>query len=326
MIRGWARRAVGVVAGALAAVALSGCMGSGPATITTSAVFADVGTLAQGAQVKLADIPVGSVAAIELDGDRAKVTMTIDVSARVPANVTAKIDRTTILGERYVALAVPKRPAGVLRNGEAIRHTAVVPTVEQVLGAGSQVFGAVSSSDLAKIVNAGGQGFGGEAAALRQLLNNLSAVAAGYASRTSQIATVVQSLDRLGSTMAPTAGPDAQAITNLSRTVHVLSANSARFERLLQSLDAVSQQGATILSSDYPQIVDQLDALAAVGRQLAQHQQDLAQLLEWLPQHDAAMTASVRNNFLQILNNLIVCGVPDGGAGSTAATTCGTGG
>lgn len=326
MIRGWARRAVGVVAGALAAVALSGCMGSGPATITTSAVFADVGTLAQGAQVKLADIPVGSVAAIELDGDRAKVTMTIDVSARVPANVTAKIDRTTILGERYVALAVPKRPAGVLRNGEAIRHTAVVPTVEQVLGAGSQVFGAVSSSDLAKIVNAGGQGFGGEAAALRQLLNNLSAVAAGYASRTSQIATVVQSLDRLGSTMAPTAGPDAQAITNLSRTVHVLSANSARFERLLQSLDAVSQQGATILSSDYPQIVDQLDALAAVGRQLAQHQQDLAQLLEWLPQHDAAMTASVRNNFLQILNNLIVCGVPDGGAGSTAATTCGSGG
>lgn len=322
MTRRWATRGGCLLAVCVLAVALSGCGGGDPGTITTSALFSDVGTLAQGAQVKVSDVPVGSVSAISLDGDRAKVTMTIERSARVPANVTAKIDRTTILGERYVELAVPRRPAGVLGNGEPIRHTAVVPTVEQVLGAGSEVFGAVSSSDLAEIVNAGGQGFSGEAASLHQLLNSLSTVATGYASRTAQIATVVKSLDRLGSTMAPTAGPDAQAITNLSQTVKVLSANSALFEKLLQSLDDVSQQGATILSSEYPQIVDQLQALAAVGRQLAQHQQDLAQLLEWLPQHDATMTESVRNDFLQILNNLIVCGVPGGGAGSTPANSC----
>lgn len=321
-LRRWAARGACVLAVGATAAGLSGCTTGGPGTITTSAVFSDVGTLALGAQVKVADVPIGTVSRIALDGDRAKVTMTLDASARVPSNVTAKIDRTTILGERYVALAVPKHPVGVLANGEAIRRTAVVPTVEQVLGAGSEVFGAVSSSDLAEIVNAGGQGFSGEEASLRQLLNNLSTVAAGYATRTAQITTVVNSLDRLGSTMAPTSGPDAQAITNLSQTVKVLAANSAQFEKLLQSLDDVSQQGATILSSEYPQIVDQLQALEAVASQLAQHQQDLAQLLQWLPQHDEAMTAVVRNNFLQILNNLIVCGIPNGGSGSTAANTC----
>lgn len=301
---------------------LSGCTGGSAGTITTTALFSDAGTLALGAPVKLADVPVGNVTGISLDGSRAKVTMAIEQHADVPADVVAKIDRTTILGERYVELSVPGTPSGRLANGGAIRHTAVVPTAEQVIGAGSEVFGAISASDLAEIVNAGGQGFSGEAAALRQFLDDTSAVAAGYASRTARIRTVVQSLDRLGSSLAPTSGPDAQAISNLSQTVSVLAANSARFEQLLQSLNAVSAQGASILSSEYPQIVDQLRALAAVSHQLAAHQQDLARLLEWLPAHDATMSSSVRHNFLQIMNNLVVCGLPDGGGTQTPGTSC----
>lgn len=304
------------------ALALSGCGGGSGATITTTALFSDAGTLALGAPVKLADVPVGSVTGITLDGSRARVTMSIEQRADVPANVVAKIDRTTILGERFVDLAVPRDPSGRLAAGQVIRRTAVVPTVEQVIGAGSEVFGAISASDLAEIVNAGGEGFSGEAAALRQFLDDTSAVAAGYASRTAEIQTVVNSLDRLGSSMAPTSGADAEAITNLSDTVKVLATNSARFEQLLQSLDAVSAQGASIISSEYPEIVDQLQALQAVSNQLALHQQDLAELLEWLPEHDATMSESVRHNFLQIMNNLIVCGLPGGGSGATAATTC----
>jgi len=322
-----ARRRLGSVVASLLgitliALGLSGCGIGSSGTITTSALFADVGTLAQGAQVKMADVPVGSVTGISLDKDRAKVVMSIDTSANVPANVTAKVDRTTILGERFIDLAVPRHPAGHLTDGARITRTAIVPTVEQVIGYGSEVFGAISASDLAEIVNAGGQGFSGEAAALRQFLNSLSTVVAGYATRTRQITTVVQSLDQLGSTLAPTSGPDAQAIANLSSTAKVLAQSSTRFEQLLVSLEAVSKQGSTILQSEYPQIVDQLDALEAVSSELAIHQQDLAQLLEWLPAHDATMSESVRHNFLQILNNLIVCGLPGGGAGQTAATTC----
>lgn len=304
------------------AVGLSGCGIGSSAAITTSALLSDVGTLNQGAQVKLADVPVGSVTSISLDGNRAKVVMSIDKSADVPANVTAKVDRTTILGERYIDLALPRHPVGRLTNGEVIRRTAVVPTVEQVIGYGSEVFGAISASDLAEIVNAGGQGYSGEAAALHQFLNSLSTVVAGYATRTKQITTVVKSLDQLGTTLAPTSGPDATAISNLSATVKVLAENSTRFEQLLTSLESVSEQGSTILQSEYPQIVDQLKALEAVSDQLAEHQQDLAELLEWLPEHDATMSESVRDNFLQILNNLIVCGIPDGGAGQTAGTSC----
>jgi phospholipid/cholesterol/gamma-HCH transport system substrate-binding protein len=318
----WTARFAGALALGALSLGLSGCMGGSGGTITTTALFSDVGTLALGAPVKLADVPVGNVTRISLDGNRAKVVMSIEQGADVPANVVAKIDRTTILGERYVELEVPRQPVGRLADGETIRRTAVVPTVEQVIGAGSEVFGAISASDLAEIVNAGGQGFSGNAAALRQFLNDTAAVAAGYASRTAQIRTVVESLDRLGTSLAPTSGPDAKAITNLSQTVKVLAANSTRFEQLLQSLNAVSAQGASIMSSEYPQIVDQLRALAAVSHQLASHQQALAELLAWLPAHDATMSESVRHNFLQIMNNLVVCGLPNGGGTQTASTSC----
>lgn len=318
-----ARRLGVVVTAAALCCGLSGCLVSSTPTITVSAVFSDAGTLAGGAQVKLADVPVGHVTGIQLEGDRAKVTMVVDRSARVPADVVAKLARTTILGERYVNLAVPAHHREApLRDGEAIAHTAVVPGVEQVIGRSAQVLGAISASELAQIITAGGQGFAGQAASLRQFLNDLSTVTAGYASRTAQIRTAIQSLDRLGTSLAPTSGPDAQAISTLSQTVSVLASDSTRFEHLLQSLDAVSTQGNSILSTEFPQVTDQLEALAAVSTQLAQHQQDLANLLQWLPVHDATMSSIARNDYLQILNNLIVCGIPGGGSSPTPAFTC----
>ena len=311
-----------LVAGA-ASLALSGCLVGSAPTETVNAVFTDAGTLANGAQVKVADVPVGHVTGISLDGTRARVTMAIDRSAHVPADVVAKLTRTTILGERYVDLAVPAHHTAVLlADGTTIGHTQVVPGIEEVIGGSTQVFGAISTSELAQIIAAGGQGFAGQAASLRQFLDDLSTVTAGYASRTAQIQTVVQSLDQLGTSMAPTSGPDAQAISTLSQTVSVLASDSTQFENLLQALDAVSQQGNSILSTYYPQVVDQLRALGAVSDQLAQHQQDLANLLKYLPEHDAAMSAMVRSDYLQILNNLIICGIPNGGSSPTPAFTC----
>lgn len=312
-----------LAAGSLS-LGLSGCLLGSTPTVTVSAVFADAGTLANGAQVKLADVPVGTVTSIALDRNRAKVTMAIDRSARVPADVVAKLDRTTILGERYVALSVPRHHgAAVLADGATIARTAVVPGVQSVIGASAQVFGAISTSELAQIIAAGGQGFSGQAANLRQFLNDLSSVTAGYAGRTAQIQTAIQSLDQLGSSLAPTTGPDAQAITNLSQTVSVLASDSAQFEQLLQTLDRLASQGSTLLSNYYPQVTDQLKALAAVSGQLAQHQQDLANLLRYLPVHDATMSGIARNDYLQILNNLIVCGIPGGGGtGTTPAFSC----
>ena len=68
-----------VVAPLLAALvcALAGCSVSGGGSQrTATAVFGDVGDLSNGAQVQMADVQVGTVRSIALDGDKAKVTIT----------------------------------------------------------------------------------------------------------------------------------------------------------------------------------------------------------------------------------------------------------
>lgn len=316
-----------VVALAGLAAGLAGCAGGSTPNRTASALFSDVDGLIPGAQVQMADIPVGTVTSISLDDNRALVTMSLSPAARVPDNVTAELDLTTLLGDRYVDLAVPATDSGRavprLPDGARIQRTSVVPDIEQLISSGSQFFGAVSTSDLAQIIEAGGQGFTGQAADLRQLLNNLAAVTAGYAQHTAQITTVVDSMDQLASSLAPSSGNDAEALTNLSHTVAVLAQQSTRFDDLLSSLNGVSEQGRSLLENYYPQISDQIKALAAVSAQVADRQQALAGLLQELPLHNQVVSSAVRQDYAQVLNNVIVCGIPGGGEESTApAFTC----
>ena len=93
----------------------------------------------------------------------------------------------------------------------------------------------------------------------------------------------------------------------------VLAKNSGQFETLLQSLDDLSTQGRSLLETYYPQIVTQLQTLQAVSSQLSQHQTDLASLLSQIPLADNALPQAVRSGYVQLYENIIVCGIPAGG-------------
>lgn len=309
---------------------LAGCsVSNGGAQRTATAVFSNVGDLASGAQVQMADVPVGTVRSIALDGDRAKVTIALNDGVRVPANVSAAIDRTTILGDQFVDLVVPKNETGPhaatapqLADGARIQRTSIVPDVEQFVAAGSQVFGAISTTELEQIIQAGGQGFTGQEASLKAFLTDLTRVANGYAQHTDDITQAVNGLDSLTASLAPTSGATTTALTNLSQTVAILAKNSSQFETLLQSLDNLSTQGRGLLENYYPQIVTQLQALQAVSGELAQHQSDLAGLLSEIPVADDALPQAVRNGYVQLYENIIVCGIPGLGDDNSAAFTC----
>ncbi|HEY1651336.1 MAG TPA: MCE family protein [Acidimicrobiales bacterium] len=303
---------------------LTSCSSGGPTQRTATAVFNDVGDLASGAQVQLADVPVGSVSNIALAGDKAKVTLTFDNGVRVPADVSAAIDRTTILGDQFVLLKVPKSQTGAgaasapqLANGAVIHNTSTAADVEQFVQAGAEVFGAISTTELEQIIEAGGQGFTGQAASLKSFLDDLTTVATTYSQHTAEITAAVNGLNSLSSTLAPDSGATATALDNLTKTVSILAQNSAQFETLLQSLDNLSTQGRSILETYYPQIVTQLQTLQAVSSQLAQHQSDLAGLLAEIPVADDALPQAVRNGYVQLYENIVVCGVP--GLGSNNA-------
>lgn len=319
------RAAVAVCALALVAIVLGGCSMGGD-SIRASAVFSDVGDLVAGAPVQYADITVGNVQSIALDHNQAKVVFSVTKSANVPVDVRAELRQTTILGERYVAL-VPRSTSGRdLADGAVITDTQVVPGIQQLVSAGSQVFGAVNAAQLAQVIDNGAQGFGGQSAQLRQLLDEFGTVLGGYASRSSEIQSVVDQMNQFSATLAPNAQANAQAVSNLAQTTSILSQQSDRFVQLLQSLNNLAVQGRSILDTGVQQTEDQINALSAVAHQLAAHQQDLAKLLLYLPGANHTLAALTVNNFAQVLDDVIVCGVPNGGGDPRyASSTCGSG-
>ena len=132
-----------VVGTAAAGLLLSGCsqgiynlplpgganLGGHPYEVT--AKFSNALDLVPQAGVKVNNVAVGRVKKISLerDGRTADVKLQINGNVHLPANAVARISQTSLLGEKYVALAAPTdvHPTGQLANGAVISVTDTSP-------------------------------------------------------------------------------------------------------------------------------------------------------------------------------------------------------
>ncbi|WP_449065948.1 MlaD family protein [Planomonospora algeriensis] len=85
-------------------------LGAPSGELTLTAVFDDVQSLVAGHSVQVADVRIGSVTDIRLEGYRARVTLSVEDGHRVPEGTSAVVAKTSILGENYVELRLPEAP------------------------------------------------------------------------------------------------------------------------------------------------------------------------------------------------------------------------
>lgn len=93
-------------------------LGADPYTVT--AEFKDVLSLVPQSSVKINDVSVGKITKITLadDGWTAKVTMRVNGDVRLPARPYARIEQSSLLGEKYVQLLPPPRGKGTPGDGQ----------------------------------------------------------------------------------------------------------------------------------------------------------------------------------------------------------------
>jgi phospholipid/cholesterol/gamma-HCH transport system substrate-binding protein len=316
-----ARRAAVVV---LAVLALAG-LGAGLAScggdsdrITVSTTFDDVSDLADGAPVHMADVQIGTVRSIRLDDahQRAEVEMSIRESAEVPANVIARVRRTSPLGEKFIELQPQGDVAAeqaVLEDGAVIGTSEVVPDLEQLVGSGTDFFAALGAGELAVLLDESAEGFGGQGSRIESVLLDLGTVTEGFAAHTTEINTLITSIDQLASDTGPAAQAHGDALFNLSETVDLLDDDSEELLDLLASLADLSEEGNDILTAHLADIELQIDGLRSLTRAVATEQDSLERILTDAQGHNAALREGVRDFFAQVLNDFVICGVPGGG-------------
>ena len=79
--------------------------------------FSDVLDLVPQSSVKVADVTVGKVTDVSLDGYTAVVTMELRRDVHLPDNARADLRQTSLLGEKFVSLSAPQHGStGELAN------------------------------------------------------------------------------------------------------------------------------------------------------------------------------------------------------------------
>jgi phospholipid/cholesterol/gamma-HCH transport system substrate-binding protein len=86
---------------------LPGSEGGGAGAYTVQAQMPDVTRLQPNSRVQVNDVTVGNVTKVERQDWHALITMTINGGVDLPANTTAKVGQTSLLGSLHVELAPP---------------------------------------------------------------------------------------------------------------------------------------------------------------------------------------------------------------------------
>ncbi|MGI8666163.1 MAG: MCE family protein [Jatrophihabitans sp.] len=280
-------------------------LGSHPIEVT--AEFSDVLDLVPQSGVKVNNVAVGRVIKISLEpnGKLADVTMKINGDVQLPANATASIQQTSLLGEKYVDLAAPtgQAPAGTLANGARIGDDATSQGVqlEQVFGALSLLLNGGGVGQLHDITTELNKAAAGNETDIRAFLTSADKVITQLNAHRSSITQALDGLDRLSKTLAANNAKISNVLTNFSPGLKVLADQRTQLVAMLHALDQLSGVTISTLDASQADIVADLRQLRPILQNLADAGSALPQSLQVLltyPFPDAGAFNAIKGDYL----------------------------
>lgn len=125
---------VGIAAIAYLSLRVGGLAGGPPGGFTVFATFDEIGGLKPRSQVVVSGVKIGEVKSIGLDKNyRARVELDLDPRVPLPADTSASIVTSGVLGDRYVELQLGGDPE-LIKNGEDIGFTESAVILERMIG------------------------------------------------------------------------------------------------------------------------------------------------------------------------------------------------
>ncbi|MFJ7269107.1 MCE family protein [Streptomyces sp. NPDC099050] len=261
-------------------------LGSHPYTVT--AELADVLSLAPQSAVKVNDVAVGRVTEIRLGtGDwTARVTMKINGDVRLPADAGARLQQSSLLGEKFIDLTAPAKDAGGARltNGSTIplARTSRNTEVEEVFGALSLLLNGGGVNQLKTITKELNSALGGREPEVRSMLERVNTLVSELDAHRDDITRALDGVNRLSATLAGRKEDVGKVITGLSPGLKTLENQRGSLLTMLRALDTLSGVAVSTINAGKDDMVADLKALAPTLQALADAGADLPDSLQAL--------------------------------------------
>ncbi|WP_198679438.1 MCE family protein [Thermomonospora amylolytica] len=275
---------------------------------TVKAQFGNVLSLVPHAAVRVNDVAVGRVTDITLpaDGWRAEVTMVINRNVRLPANALARLEQSSLLGEKYVQLMPPPdgTAQGTLRDGAVIPEdrTNRYPEVEEVFGAMSMLLNGGGIGQIQTITRELNRALEGNEPQIRSMLKRVDELTSTLDAHSGDITAALDAIDRLSATLASRRTQINVALDDISPGLDVLEDQRGQLMTMLRALEDLGEVATDVIDRSKADMVADLRALAPILQRLADAGTALPKSLEVLltyPFTDQVLNA-VKGDYLNV--------------------------
>ena len=261
----------------LAAAALTSCTwrgianvplpigrGTGSGHLTIYVQMPDTLALNTNSRVRVADVWVGTVRDIRLKNWIATLTLDVDPSVKLPANATAKIGQTSLLGTQHVELAPPKNPSPQpLKSGATIGllNSSAYPTIERTLASIAVILtgGGITNLDViqTEILNI----LDGHVDQVHEFLSRLDTFTAELNRRRDDLTRAIDSTNQLLAIIADHNDTLDRVLTDIPPLIRHFADTRELFGDAIESLGRFSDAADRALSDTRPNLHQNLESL-----------------------------------------------------------------
>ncbi|SCX07535.1 MULTISPECIES: MCE family protein [Mycobacteriaceae] len=297
--------------GGLNSLDMPGTAGHGSGSYTITVELPDVATLPQNSPVMVDDVTVGSVSGIEAvqrpDGTFfAAVKLSLDGDVNLPANSTATVAQTSLLGSQHVQLTAPEgKGVGELKQGSNIPLGSIgrYPTTEEVLSSLGVVVNKGNLGALQDITDEAYAAVAGRAGSFADLFPRLAELTASLDQQTNDIISAAEGLNRFASMLARSKDNLGRTLDSLPNALKVLNDNRSNIVDAFTALRKFADVGARVLSETKTDFAADFKDLFPVIKGLNDSADDVITDLELLPTfpfHYKYLRNAVRGDYLNV--------------------------
>jgi phospholipid/cholesterol/gamma-HCH transport system substrate-binding protein len=298
--------------GGLNSLNMPGTQGHGRGAYSITVELPDVATLPQNSPVMVDDVTVGSVSGVQAvqrpDGSfYAAVKLSLDNNVKMPANATAKVAQTSLLGSQHIDLAAPvgQPPVGQLRDGSMIplSQTSRYPTTEEVLSALGVVVNKGNLGAVQDITNEVYAAVAGRAGSFADLIPRLAEFTAQLNQQTNDIIAAAEGLNHFASILARNKDSLGRALDTVPAALRVLNNNRTNIVDAFDGLQSFATVAAHVLSQTKDDFAADFKDLYPVIKALNDNRADFVTDLDFLPTfpfNTKYLRRAVRGDYLNV--------------------------
>jgi phospholipid/cholesterol/gamma-HCH transport system substrate-binding protein len=271
----------------LNSIPLPGVQGGGPGGFSIQAQMPDVDNIEPNSRVRVGDVNVGTVTKIERQDWHALVTMRLNGDVQLPANATAKLGQTSLLGSLHIELApaTDEPPQGRLHEGSLIplASSGAYPSTEQTLAAIALLLNGGGIGNIQDITEALSVAFTGREGDLRSLIEQLDKAIGYLNDQKDDIIAASESLNNLIGQFAAQKPVVDKALKTIPDALAVLKDQRNNLADALAQLGKFSALAADSVNQTKDSLVQELKDIGPVLASLADAGPALTRALSFLP-------------------------------------------